>query len=728
MKLHHHAMISLGYGGGVALFAGHGFADPRVYLAALIGGEIIDFVDHPLFHLVYRRSDPHVVRARRLFAAKGLREAIKYLIKMEDERAFRGLILHNVFFLAITSGVAIVSSLFVPVSIYVFIFLGSFLLHMIADIVGDFRILGHANNWLWVMPEGWLDGFGRSLKHLQVRSRASVYVLPAIWLVLASLILVTLRWGLQLGEPASYQGLYIEFKRASSIWLPNIGLILLVSFASWLLLMIGAVHKYRIELRRKVLFSLGSVSTLFKFLTGRILRTRSNAERVYLSIEGDQAVWGLATAILTTSVLLLITWWHSESELLFFLTPIFFALLFGTLVHSTVGELGSVFGVLLAWLLNTVLSRLGVQEFWPVHRGFLLLFAAVVAWTVGLLGAMFLRGTIRMSITAFVMEFSSKDTAREDGYVNVRTVMTIAEAGLNKGYAKAHEILLGNATNCKFLRNAPSKLLLDPYAGNPILGDDYYHLQAIDSYSPVLREIAYVLCDNRLTLRSGSGNGFRLLPIMPRYRTNRGALRDIKLVDPAVSLQANLATISSHYFTKTWAEFIDHFVTRRSTIKTDILVYPVAKESDSVTVCGLTRECTSTKEYATIEAEVYAGAIIDELKKMSEESGIQLKNCALARIIYPRVSIFDQAVVEISKTNAVLTSPDALVSTEKLNVLKETLEKLSSRRTLPYATADFGKRMTVLAFEIGLTTLIAALGFNPSLVQSLLANITRVLR
>jgi len=48
MRTHQHALISLGYAGGLALLASRGLSDPGIYLAALIGGEILDFIDHPL--------------------------------------------------------------------------------------------------------------------------------------------------------------------------------------------------------------------------------------------------------------------------------------------------------------------------------------------------------------------------------------------------------------------------------------------------------------------------------------------------------------------------------------------------------------------------------------------------------------------------------------------------------------------------------------------------------
>ncbi len=60
MKPHEHILISLGYVTSVAFLAGRGFNDPLIYVSAVIGGEIIDFIDHPLYQLVYQRNATHV--------------------------------------------------------------------------------------------------------------------------------------------------------------------------------------------------------------------------------------------------------------------------------------------------------------------------------------------------------------------------------------------------------------------------------------------------------------------------------------------------------------------------------------------------------------------------------------------------------------------------------------------------------------------------------------------
>src|SRR5437867_2128090 len=128
MRTHKHALISIGYAAGVTLFSGHGILDPYIYLFAFVGGEIIDFIDHPLYHLFYRRKESHVVHARKLFFKEGLRQTLRYLNGVEEKRDFKGLALHNGFSLIVVSCIGFLSALFLPSPVYVFIFLGAFLL------------------------------------------------------------------------------------------------------------------------------------------------------------------------------------------------------------------------------------------------------------------------------------------------------------------------------------------------------------------------------------------------------------------------------------------------------------------------------------------------------------------------------------------------------------------------------------------------------------------------
>ncbi|MEA3350502.1 MAG: hypothetical protein U9Q82_07775, partial [Chloroflexota bacterium] len=192
MKPHEHAIISLGYAAVISAFAGQGIGSWEIYLAAVIGGEMIDIIDHPLYHLVYNRNESHVVAARKKFRNEGLKATAQYLNQVEDARKFKGLLLHNVYALSFLSLFCILTSFFLPGSTYLFVGLGAFLLHMFTDIWGDFKRLGHIDNWLWVLNESTISKIGR------IGKRLVTYIL--IWMAFTQtgFILVTMRWVLQL--------------------------------------------------------------------------------------------------------------------------------------------------------------------------------------------------------------------------------------------------------------------------------------------------------------------------------------------------------------------------------------------------------------------------------------------------------------------------------------------------------------------------------------------------
>ncbi len=165
MKTHEHAIISLGFGAGVSLML-HGSlaSDPMVYLAALAGGEGIDLLDHTLYHLVYRRDEPHVIAARQIFLQKGMAAFWRYVLAVEDRREFKHLLLHNVFALAVVC-MASCLWLFGAGNLLALVGIGATLLHMLTDIACDWLVLGHCENWLWVLPLKW--------RHLRKTRRSS---------------------------------------------------------------------------------------------------------------------------------------------------------------------------------------------------------------------------------------------------------------------------------------------------------------------------------------------------------------------------------------------------------------------------------------------------------------------------------------------------------------------------------------------------------------------------
>lgn len=409
MKTHEHAIISLGYAAIVSASTGQGLGSWEIYLAAVIGGEIIDFIDHPLYHLVYNRNEPHVVEARKIFRKQGFKAAVSYLNDVEEKRKFKGLLLHNVYSLSFFALLAIVATLFLSGQTYFFVGLGAFLLHMFTDLWGDFKRLGHIDNWLWVFKRRTIDLFGR-----MDQQKLVTYIL--VWVIFTQIAfaLITIRWAWQLVHSTSI-GLVYETQLHNIELLAYVPLaILFIYHLNIIGIWVANIHKYKLEIENpeNVRFSIGSFAFVKNLMRRKVQWNRQNFERTYLRMQADQAVWTIFLVILIAFVLTALSWflgassqWANEQRVFFILIPVFLALLFGTMIHTTVGEFGGVWGVLLAILVNLFLGRLGLQEIWEVNLGYWLFGAAIGAWVLGLLGGIILKGQSRMSVVVFSIKF-----------------------------------------------------------------------------------------------------------------------------------------------------------------------------------------------------------------------------------------------------------------------------------------------------------------------------------
>ncbi|MGB8215513.1 MAG: hypothetical protein WCE68_18330 [Anaerolineales bacterium] len=737
MKTHEHALISLGYAAGVALMAGKGVADPWIYVAAVVGGEIIDFIDHPLYHLVYRRNEPHVKEARKILREKGTKAAATYLNEVEDDRQFKGLLLHNIYFLILVAFLSVVLCLFLHASVYWFVGLGAFFLHMLTDIYGDFRILGNADNWLWVLSKKVKSLLGKLGKNLVI------FVLVMGTLILMSFFILGFRWGWQLGHPNAVRGLLADQVLMNWNMFSYIPILLLSAYFLMIFsLAIGQVHKYKIELnalheKRAVPFSLGSLKLLVSFLFGKLPKNRDSLERVLLRMQADAGFWAIVLAGFISLILLVITGiaghpasWNPYWQVAFLMIPVFFALLFGTFIHTTVGEVGGVLGVLLAWVVNLFLSRVGLMEAWKLQLGYELFIAAMVAWILGLAGGMILKGQSRLSLIAFSIQVKrKKDRVGDLSWLN--NILVLVSQGLQTGYRDMHAELFEKDEKKQFVITPVTDIMLTPYQGRPIIGEDYCHIQAKDSYSPIFREIGYVLCDNRLSdeYHSLSNNGF--LPVMPRQRfiqegnqfndmgwdgktySWKSKRRPLQLKVAHEDESANELGNQRLALRKTWSEFLDNTLTRKSTIQTDIFVYP---ESDDnvVTICGFTRELTSTKEYATVEAEAYTGAVIDRIcSSCSDIKGVKIQRSASGRFFYPHVSFFDQDLTLWASQQAVLPTDESGFPKQDLVFIKKSLDSIPVKNLLPAVTANLKSRFTVLIAQYMVAGVIGLFNIDP---------------
>lgn len=728
MRFSTHTAISLGYAFAVSVVAGAGYKDWRLYLAALAGGHILD-VDHVLFLFVYRRKHPTARHTRTLLQERKISQAIQYMSEIEDRHAVQELALHNVYVQLGLVLCALLTILVGSVSPYALAFLGALILHTLSDQVGDFAVLGHADNWLWVFSETMI------LRLRRLGSRLLYGLAAYLVLVIGTFALLILdtAWKLSLPRPwSSLVGGLARIPLMRWAWyLPFF--ILLCYFVLLAVLCAASVRKYHLEMGgRRVIWSLGSLRRSWTYLRERHVQRGFNFERVLLGIQADQLVWTIVLTAMIAVGLWLLSLTGLDHDLAVFLLPIVLALFFGSVVHTTIGELGGVFGVFLATSVNFLAARVGLVGSWPASRILLLFGAAASAWILGLLGGIFIRGLNRMSIVAFNLEIELLSDSATPQWS--RALFASVEEGLEEGYRRAHLVLrhYQDVSDQRFITTAPVNAFVTPYVGPPLFGQEQLHYVATDTYRPLFWEAMYALCGSRLFDEHLPPDQPGWLPVMPRWRDTLDPLRpgDIRFENGSYVWQSNRRKLTLLVWrssldtecenqvglTKTLPEFVDHFLTRRSSFRTDLFICSQGQETgqDGVTICGLVREVTSTKEFATVEAEFYASQVLQAIREALIRSKIEPSRITMVRVYHPRVSIYDQELAVAARRTAVLAPCSSTISRDDFAQIRQTLNQLPVQRLLPSVTANLPKRLAIWIVEVGVAAYIGQLGLNPA--------------
>jgi len=303
---------------------------------------------------------------------------------------------------------------------------------------------------------------------------------------------------------------------------------------------------------------------------------------------------------------------------------------------------------------------------------------------------------------------------------------------VNEGYRTAHNKLFTSKPKNNYINQDRSNLIITPYNGSPIFAENCLHLEAEDAYIPLLRELEYVLCENILTINNP--NAEKILPVMPRYRSYgkvadgdmywenneyhwKSTRRTLRIITPSMAVN-NSPNEDTWLLSKTSSELIDHLVTRQSNICSDIFIYPPNKKRCNVIIFGITRDCTSTKESATVESELYAGQVLEILKqKLGINGQIETIGCSTARLIYPRVSFYDIELTKWAETTALLPSEDAVFANRDLRLLYKSSEKLPTKDFIPSITTDLRRKFVVLLIQYTIAAFITVLNLEPSIRQ-----------
>ncbi|MGH3151204.1 MAG: hypothetical protein ACRDOB_10800, partial [Streptosporangiaceae bacterium] len=145
MYAHQHAAVSVAATFAVTWPAGVG-PPWSVVGWTVLGGTLIDVIDHPLYQLTYGRRQGVLAQAWRTARRDGLRRGLAMVRQAEDSRTFNRLFLHNANGLigSLAAGLAVAFFWRVPGLCAVAF---GWLLHMLSDITWDFKHVGQARNW-----------------------------------------------------------------------------------------------------------------------------------------------------------------------------------------------------------------------------------------------------------------------------------------------------------------------------------------------------------------------------------------------------------------------------------------------------------------------------------------------------------------------------------------------------------------------------------------------------
>lgn len=667
MRTHEHIGVSVIFATSVTCAANHGIGDPWIYAASIAGGEAIDLVDHPLFHLVYRRNQPDAAQARRLILKGCFREGWRVTTQAEAARRYVGLLLHNIAALCAISLAAVTAALFIDLPPWVLIFIGGFLLHMLCDIFSDLWSVGHMDNWWWFVSRERFANLPGAFRH-----GARAQLIP-IYVGVTALMIVALRG---YGSLRSDQVTNLESAR---LWEWGAPILVLLGYT----LMSGTATVLD---ARKYLRAVGKA----RFSSG-LVRERSFAHALR-----RHHGWGVASTAVAVAAIVVGLSAAGASPAIVFLAAVVLVLAVSTFVHSTPGEVGGIYGVALALIVDVVLSDLGVVARWPGTWGYLMAAIAISAVLIGIIGTVALRGRILMSEAVFELDQVAHEGSDPLG---------ISELG-----GTATQAYLGTTSRTGLGLGRPQMTIASAGVVEVTGGEsvvvraERLRLSIKERISPRSSEVAFLfLFGSRFAPEVTSTH--HLLPPMPRTRVSGEGESDVTFADnDATWVGTTFPGVGCFEprgsgLRKTVAEVVDNLNTRYAHIVTEIDVYPSDDHAGMVRVVGTTSERTSTKAYATIEAEVFAAAVAQELVAL-RQGFFSEPSCY--RVVYDDVAIYESPVASDWLAKAV---PDQAV-TERLRVPGH------DNVRAPITEAHVGRQLFTFAAEVSVTVLLAVLGLQ----------------
>jgi hypothetical protein len=616
-------------------------------------------------------------------------------------------------------------------------FLAGLSISLNAAIWGDLFLKGHYDEWLAVFSDTYLSKL-RRLWGLHLLRLVTFYFA----FVTGAYIAAFLSLRSTLLAATSGQG----FSWRWFLNLQNVGqiaLLLLLVLISWLTVnCIVAMRKYHLGVSVGGL-TIGKRSIHLIWEKIRRRNRQPTINQVVIQIQREQLTWilllTLTILIIETALFLIFPGQGPSFRFLFFMTPFAVALLFGSVVHTTSSELGGVYGVFLSawvmWLISLALP----QYTWDASLFFLIFLSAFMAWTIGLVSGIFIKGVQRMSLLAFVIEIEYA----EESAITPRFLALICQS-LQRGYQNGVDAIFDHQSPMPEPRLLTKSGLSITAADSVIvLGDEEYQFTMCFRQRPARQQLYYSLCANRLTAAGATQAERTFKPILPvsyyhsdyspqpeldAVATKDGTYRlsvqdrNEKIELPSFLQIKKSARLPCGYH-KEASEFFDQMLTRSVEMRTDVFLEIAPNDERGrgvLRIVGFSRGQTSTKSYVTLECEVLASCVVKMLLDSFCTSDFQVKSEYRTRLYYPKVSIYDFGF-DYDKlfTTSVVSEAQTQLPVSVVQAIKHNLQKLPEREAVPTLTKNIRKQFLVWLLQVGVTAAAALANMGDSFISLL---------
>jgi hypothetical protein len=584
-----HAAVSLVLAAAVGAATGR-LDDPALYVAAVVGGEVIDVLDHTAYHLLYRRSHPDVAAGRGHLLAGRFRSALATYTDAENNRRFSGMALHNFLALSVLGAVTLAATFVLGGPYWLWLGAATFLLHMLSDVYRDIGAVGHVGNWLWLVRKD--------------RSQDEV--------VYAALLAVSIAL-LGVGAAAAHAVALANGANNTRMQALTLGPLVVVGLG---VLYIGCTRLLWLKHRR--------------FLAQEIDTARQRWPRNRQELQSEQVLTTAATgAVIFVSTMAIQIAEPPRAVALLFLAPVIIAVFVSVFVHSTPAEVGALVGVASALVfMGAAHDVVDVGASW--QSAYALVAGAGFAWIAGILGSALLRGRIVMSRALAVIDFQTAPVSSSD--------LGNAIVGALKGGCNAAQGLLESPHGSPHVGSNAVPVLVLPSEGGVLLTDGFRDFSCASTLRPILRELRFLVV--HATPHADPTRPLASLPALGRTVIRRAdRTKDVEARDAYWVFGESTALFGAElHRAKRPSEILDNLNTRFSHLHVAVEWRSLEPDLHRLTIRAAER--TSTKEYSSPEAELAAACVVKELNRRLESRATRIVATHAGRVTFPPVDIY----------------------------------------------------------------------------------------